>query len=263
MEPGFVPKISIITVSKNDLNALKKTMSSIPFHNPRIEWILIDALSTDGTHEYVDNIENERITVISELDTGIFNAMNKGLKIAKNDLVLFLNAGDLLIDFSVVEEIFHVFETSGCNWVVGGAITVDSSENHLWAWPSIKSSSLKLKLAINSYCHQSTVYRADFLRRVGGFVEDSLLSDWIMSLQLLKIENPRIIDRPWVYFLHGGVSSQTSLEYWERETARLRKLTNTTIFGNWLLDSLLQKLAAKILQTRRGRLIRPDLTDSK
>lgn len=85
------PSLSIITVTKNNCAGLLKTRASLPQDTALYEWIVIDGGSTDSTLTHI-------VPAVSEADRGIYDAMNKGLARAQGEYVLFLNAGDTLIE---------------------------------------------------------------------------------------------------------------------------------------------------------------------
>jgi glycosyltransferase involved in cell wall biosynthesis len=89
------PLISVITINYNDANGLEHTVASVHKQSYKpIEYIVIDGGSTDGSRSYLEN-NSELITHwVSEPDTGIYNAMNKGIAKATGMYVLFLNSGD-------------------------------------------------------------------------------------------------------------------------------------------------------------------------
>jgi glycosyltransferase involved in cell wall biosynthesis len=100
-----LPRYSIITVCLNAKEDLKKTLHSIEkqtFHN--FEWIVIDGKSTDGT---VDILRHHPLVayLLSEPDDGIYDAMNKGIKLATGDYFLFLNAGDSLYNKTTLQDV--------------------------------------------------------------------------------------------------------------------------------------------------------------
>lgn len=102
----MMPKLSIITVCRNAREALKATAKSV-FEQScgDFEWIVIDGDSSDGTVEDLRGMEDARVRFLSEGDTGIYDAMNKGLKLSRGEWVWFLNAGDILYDASAVEQL--------------------------------------------------------------------------------------------------------------------------------------------------------------
>lgn len=89
--------LSIITINKDNRLGLQKTIDSLKGLGERnYQWLCIDSASTDGSIEVVNQFKVQDDVVISEKDTGIYNAMNKGVALAKGDYVLFLNSGDTL-----------------------------------------------------------------------------------------------------------------------------------------------------------------------
>ncbi|MFV0624145.1 glycosyltransferase family 2 protein [Sphingomonas sp. ac-8] len=94
---GPLPRLSIVTVVRNDAAGLERTRRSLTEQTVAFEWIVVDGASTDGTRERVLALfALEQARGVSEPDGGIYDAMNKGLRLARGDYVLFLNAGDHL-----------------------------------------------------------------------------------------------------------------------------------------------------------------------
>jgi glycosyltransferase involved in cell wall biosynthesis len=89
--------LSIITINKDNREGLQKTISSLrQIQNRSFQWICIDSVSTDGSVELANQFKVAGDVVISEKDSGIYNAMNKGIAQATGNFVLFLNSGDTL-----------------------------------------------------------------------------------------------------------------------------------------------------------------------
>lgn len=100
------PTITIITVNLNNCEGMKKTMSSVFSQTSKdFEYIVIDGASTDGSAEQIKNNEEKIAYWISEPDTGIYQAMNKGIRKAKGKYLQFLNSGDTLVNETVIETI--------------------------------------------------------------------------------------------------------------------------------------------------------------
>lgn len=101
-------KLSIITINYNNASGLRKTLESVFNQAFRdFEYIVIDGNSTDGSVELIKQYEDssvENFSWISEPDTGIYNAMNKGIRMAKGEYVQFLNSGDVLAANDVTEK---------------------------------------------------------------------------------------------------------------------------------------------------------------
>ena len=103
-------KISIITVVKNSSNTIEKTIQSLLSQKYKnVEYLVIDGNSTDGTLEILNKYKENISLLISEEDKGIWNAMNKGVSLAKGDIIGFLNADDIYYENSlnIVNEYFN------------------------------------------------------------------------------------------------------------------------------------------------------------
>lgn len=91
------PDISIITVCYNSAPLLKKTIESILIQkDSSIEYVIIDGASADETSKVLSNYKDKINTIVSEADSGIYDAMNKGILLAKGKYLIFINAGDIL-----------------------------------------------------------------------------------------------------------------------------------------------------------------------
>jgi glycosyltransferase involved in cell wall biosynthesis len=101
------PKLSIITIVYNNVEAIERTMLSVlnqTYNN--IEYIIIDGASTDGTLAIIERYKERLAKLISEQDQGIYDAMNKGLAMATGDYVLFMNSGDEIYSVDTVADVF-------------------------------------------------------------------------------------------------------------------------------------------------------------
>ncbi|SMC73985.1 glycosyltransferase family 2 protein [Pedobacter africanus] len=102
------PKLSVITIVYNNVKDIERTMRSVLNQTyPNIEYIIIDGASTDGTKDIIYNYKSRLAQFISEPDKGIYDAMNKGLRLATGDYVLFMNSGDELYAPETVKEVFE------------------------------------------------------------------------------------------------------------------------------------------------------------
>ncbi len=218
-------KFSVITVVKNDLEGLKKTRESL--ENQKFKnWmhIIIDGSSTDGILTFLKTLPKSNSIFISESDSGIYNAMNKGWKIAEADsYVYFLNARDT---FATSESLTHAESSLNADpkkyW--GCTTHEEILENgEGWVCKLVSPPSITNQLYAFGYrSHQAVVMKASFIRLLGGFNEKyKLASDWDLIVRALLIESPTIWEYPLGRFELGGISSRRLLEaHWELNLLR-------------------------------------------
>lgn len=107
-------KISVITVCYNSVATLQDTLESVLRQTcPDVEYIVVDGASKDGTRELIEKYAPKfsgRMKWISEPDQGIYDAMNKGIRMATGDVIGFLNSDDYYYDSNVVQDIVAAFE---------------------------------------------------------------------------------------------------------------------------------------------------------
>ncbi len=103
--------ISLITVCFNSVNTIEETIHSILQQSyPAIQYIVIDGGSTDGTLSLLEKYRDKIDILISEPDQGIYDAMNKGIKHAKGEVVGLLNADDIYADSEVITKVVNAFQ---------------------------------------------------------------------------------------------------------------------------------------------------------
>lgn len=127
-------RFSIVTITLNDLKGLVDTYASVAAQTCRdFEWLVVDGGSADGTVEYMQQIYHPKCKWISELDNGLYDAMNKGLERATGDYVIFMNSGDKFAGTNVLSRIASVLDEDGRNWdlVYGDALEIETGGNVL------------------------------------------------------------------------------------------------------------------------------------
>jgi len=104
---SFKPTLSVITVVYNNVQDIERTMLSVLTQTyPRIEYIIIDGKSIDGTLKIINRYRDQVTKIFSEKDEGIYDAMNKGLAAATGDYVIFMNSGDEFYARDTVQNVF-------------------------------------------------------------------------------------------------------------------------------------------------------------
>lgn len=125
-------KVSIITTCKNRVWNIREAMESVLHQRYRdIEYIVIDGASTDGTQQVIESVINSplaagrTIKYVSEPDRGMYDALNKGVRMATGDVIGMLHSDDYMQDEWVVSEYVKKFEETGADLVYADAFLVD------------------------------------------------------------------------------------------------------------------------------------------
>ncbi|WP_026474346.1 glycosyltransferase family 2 protein [Alkaliflexus imshenetskii] len=114
---------SIITVVYNDEKNIEKTIQSIVNQTyANFEYIVIDGKSTDNTHHTINKYKNKITQIVSESDTGIYNAMNKGINLANGRYTLFMNSGDTFASQNTLELTSKIIRDNECDVLYGNVI---------------------------------------------------------------------------------------------------------------------------------------------
>ena len=114
------PLISIITVVYNGEKHLEETILSVINQTyDNVEFIIIDGSSTDGTIDIIKKYEDKIDYWISEKDSGIFDAMNKGILASKGDYINFMNAGDFFTRINLVSDVVNILNSEEINLLYG------------------------------------------------------------------------------------------------------------------------------------------------
>ena len=105
--------LTIISVNLNDKSGLTKTIESVRKQTKKdFEYIIIDGQSQDGSIEVIERNSDLIDKYLSETDKGIYDAMNKGIKIASNEWIIFMNSGDLFADDKVISNFYSTIKVS-------------------------------------------------------------------------------------------------------------------------------------------------------
>lgn len=190
-------KLCIITINYNNAEGLRKTLASIASQTFRdFEHIVVDGGSTDGSVDVIREYESSlasrlsplasNLKWISEKDTGIYNAMNKGIRMATREYVLFLNSGDYFIDDNALQMVLDSnMQEDVCYFDADFVYPNGKVEHH--QYPEELSFEFFWQDAL---CHQATWYRIDALRDMEGYDEKyKIIGDTAMNIDLCLIHN--------------------------------------------------------------------------
>jgi glycosyltransferase involved in cell wall biosynthesis len=130
-------KISLITVTFNAENTLDRCIQSVIGQTYKnVEYIIIDGVSTDRTIQIIDQYKDHIKTILSEHDKGIYDAMNKGIKLAGGDIIGMLNADDFFTDNSILSTIADTFKQQKAPIIYGDLDFINSQGKIVRKWRS-------------------------------------------------------------------------------------------------------------------------------
>lgn len=235
-------KLSIITVNLNNSKSLENTILSVieqTFSN--YELIIIDGGSTDGSVEIIRKFEahfnppegglkvKSKLKWVSEKDSGIYNAMNKGIEMARGEYCYFLNSGEVLYNKFVFEKVFKSNPTQ--SFVVGNAIMVYDYVVRVEKEPELSFGYFYK----GSICHQAAFIKRSLFDSYGFYDEKlKIVSDWKFFFIAIKLKNESVeyVDVDIVFHdLYGISITQSDLYFEER-----RKVLEEYIPKSVLLD---------------------------
>jgi len=214
------PLISIITVNLNDVKGLKRTIASV-FEQTfmEFEYIVIDGGSTDGSKEFIESHSNKIDYWVSEKDSGIYNAMNKGIKMASGEYLLFLNSGDWLFNKKVL--VIVTKELVDCDMLYGNIVKAFTDGRRIPDNAVGAPKDITLKTFFRGSLNHQALFINHKLFEIYGLYDEELqiVSDWKFSLIALGLNDSKVkfIDQEISFYDMNGISNNSSLRNVERE----------------------------------------------
>ena len=203
-------KISIITVVYNSEKYIRRTIESIVGQDyPAIEYIIIDGKSKDTTMQIVNEYRDRIAVVVSEPDKGLYDAMNKGLRLATGSYVLYINSGDALSSPTLLSDIFNNVPADS-DVIYGDTQITDEDGNilhnrrhrppeHL-TWRDYKRGML--------VCHQSFIAKRTLCDEYDTNYRYAADFDWCLNI-LLKSRVVTNYGKDISLFMDGGQTKRT------------------------------------------------------
>jgi glycosyltransferase len=225
--------ISIITISYNAEATIKKTLSSVASQSfDRIEHIIIDGGSKDKTLDICKSFSHVS-KLISEPDKGVYDAFNKGLKLATGDVIGFLNADDTLYNDNSVQEIVNAFTQNETDIVYGNLDYINENRKVIRNWISRPYEKGLVKKAWMP-AHPTFYCKKDVYNRLGGYDDTFKIGgDFELCLRFLEVNKvpSYYLDKKLVKMLIGGISNSGLKSKWTiyKEELRAFKLNHVPV----------------------------------
>jgi glycosyltransferase involved in cell wall biosynthesis len=256
------PRLSIVTVCRNDRDGLTRTLDSVARQTWRdLEVLVVDGASTDGSAEHARGRTDLALSVVSEADRGPYDAMNKGIRQARGAHLLFLNAGDHLASDDALERVYAHEpreELVPCDLAFShrGTRRILATPDHVDI-PFLMASTLP---------HPATLIRRDLFERLGLYdLEFPIAADYDFFLRAILGHGvvPRHVPVILSVHYHGGLSTRSesvARVHAERERAQARNVAPLVreLHAEWMRQrearpgARLRALSRRIARTVRS-----------
>lgn len=246
-----LPLISIITVVFNSAGFIEKTIQEVINQSyPNIEYIIIDGGSTDGTIEVLRKYSNYIFYWVSESDTGLYDAMNKGMVNATGDYLWFINSGDLPFDLTILDNVFRA-KKQFADIYYGETEIIDPNGETIGMRRHKAPEKLNWKSLLKGMkvSHQSIIVKKEIATPYNLEYKLSADFDWLIKVlkKAKSIENTGLILSK---FMDGGLTKKNLIPGLKE---RFQIMANnygyfSTVFSHFLLAV---KLAFYYLKKRR------------
>jgi len=246
-------KVSIITVTLNSISTINDCLESISSQEyNNIQHIVIDGASTDGTLSILESKHSQINTLISQPDNGIYDAMNKGIKIATGDIVGFLNSDDFYANNKVISKVVKEFQKNPIiDACYADLIYTDQFDitRNIRYW---KSSKFRPGLFSKGWSPPHTTFfvRNSIYKKFGCFnLNYKISSDIDLMMRFLekyKI-NVKYIPEIWIKMRMGGASNKSVRSIINQNLEVLNALSKNNLPSNFLIFFLF-KIISRVKQ---------------
>ncbi|MGD8633377.1 MAG: glycosyltransferase family 2 protein [Anaerolineales bacterium] len=196
------PLVSIITPSFNQAEFLDETIRSVLEQDyPKIEYIIVDGGSTDGSLDVIRKYESQLDGWVSEADTGQTDAINKGFGMAKGDIFAWINSDDMYLPGAVSEAVRFFQNNPHVGMVYGNAYYIDEQSRPIALYPAGSTDYLGLRRGVNTIPQQATFFRSILWRMVGPLDPSFYYAmDYDLWTRISSVTPIRFHDKFMAYF---------------------------------------------------------------
>lgn len=252
-----LPLVSIITPSYNQAHFIEETIRSVLSQDyPRLEYIIVDGGSTDGSPEIIRRYADRLAWWVSERDRGQTDALNKGFARAKGEILAWLNSDDTYLPGAVREAVTFLQAHPQVGMVYGDANLTDETGQVLGRFPARQTDYRRLRQGYVHIPQQAAFFRASLWRQVGPLDPSFYFAmDYDLWVRLARRAPIAYHPRLWANFrLHSAGKSVAADDRCWPEMLRVHR----RLGGGWLAPIVfkyyLRKLAAPYLRWKRKRL---------
>lgn len=238
---GYIAlKISLITVCFNSVKTIRDTLNSINSQTyKKIEHIVIDGVSTDGTLDILYSAESRVSKLVSEKDNGIYDALNKGINYSSGDVIGFMHADDVFENQDVLQKVAAAFEDPTVDAIYGDLVYVqyNNTEKVVRYWKSGAYDNKSLSYGWMPP-HPTFYVRRSVYERLGVFdTRYRISADYDIILRFLAGGqiSPIYIPKVFVRMRVGGISNGSLKTVFRKSMEDLKIIKRNKVGGIFTL----------------------------
>lgn len=253
------PLVSIVTPSYNQARFLEAAMESVFAQSyPRVEYIVIDGGSTDGSVEIIKKHSDKLAYWVSEPDRGQTDAINKGFARASGDILAWLNSDDTYEPHALAQAVAALQENPQAGMVYGDANFIDERGRVIGRFPAAQTDYRRLRRGYVHIPQQAAFWRASHWRQAGPLDLNLYFAmDYDLWVKLAKISELRYHPRIWANFrLHSGSKTIVDDDRCWPEMIHIHRRDGGSWFSVITAKYLLRKTLAPLVTLRRRRRVK-------
>jgi glycosyltransferase involved in cell wall biosynthesis len=232
-------KISIITISFNSQKTIRRTIKSVIAQKYKnYEYIIIDGGSTDNTIKIINEYKKYISVFVSEVDKGIYDAINKGIKKSTGSVVSILHSDDIFYESETTQKIMSYFNSDlKLDCLIGS--TMIKKNNSKKIIRSYKANFFKKWMLYLGFSppHPSTIFSNKIYQKFGLYNDKYIIAgdfEFFVRIFLKKKILFKIVDKNFVLMNSGGKSSESLKSNFISSHEIIKSFKDNNLYTNWL-----------------------------
>ncbi len=258
MKP-YLPLVSIVTPSFNQARYLEATIQSVLSQTyPRLEYIIVDGGSTDGSVDIIKKYESKLAWWVSEKDKGQTDALNKGFTHAKGDILAWLNSDDTYEPGAISEAVHLMQQNPEIGLLYGDANYINEEGRVIGKFPAAQTDLKRLREGYVHIPQQATFFRGNLWREVGPLDPSFYFAmDYDLWVRLAAHSQVKYVPQTWANFrLHTAGKTIAADDRCWPEMVRVHYRDGGNFFSVIVAKYYIRKLIAPLWNWRRRKILK-------